>query len=79
MLSEVKGLLLLGFSLLLLLSLLSFHIEDHSKNWLGLVGWGLGFAFNYLFGLTSYLILIFAGWLGWQYWRSPPLHGHTQW
>ncbi len=65
--TEGKGLIFLGFSLIVLLSLLSFHVEDHSKNWLGLVGWGIGLGFNFLFGLTSYLVLAFLGWLGWQF------------
>jgi DNA segregation ATPase FtsK/SpoIIIE, S-DNA-T family len=65
--TEVKGLVLLGFSLIALLSLCSFHASDPTKNWLGLVGWGIGVGFNFLFGLTSYLILIFSGWLGWQF------------
>jgi DNA segregation ATPase FtsK/SpoIIIE, S-DNA-T family len=65
--AEAKGLALLGFSLIALLSLLSFHMSDHTKNWLGLVGWGIGVGFNFLFGLTSYLIIIFLSWLGWQF------------
>lgn len=65
--SEGKGLIFLGFSLMLMLSLLSFKIDDPTKNWLGLAGWGLALGFNFLFGLASYLILAFCGWLGWQY------------
>lgn len=65
--SEGKGLILLGSSLIIALSLLSFHIDEHNKNWLGLIGWGLGFFFNYLFGICSYLIIAFLGWLGWQF------------
>ena len=65
--SEGKGLILLGSSLIILLSLLSYHSDVPGKNWLGLAGWGLGFGFNYLFGLSSYLIIGFLGWLGWQY------------
>lgn len=65
--SEAKGLILLGFALIVLLSLLSFQSEDSSKNWLGLIGWGLGLCFNYLFGLTSYLVVVFLGWLGWKF------------
>lgn len=64
---EGKGLILLGSALLLLLSLLSFYAEEPSKNWIGLAGWGLAFAFNFLFGLCSYLVVIFLGWLGWQF------------
>lgn len=64
---EGKGLILLGVSLMLSLSLLSFNISDPTKNWLGLVGWGIALAFNYLFGLSSDLIIIFLGWLGWRF------------
>lgn len=64
---EGKGLILLGSSLLLLLSLLSFYADEPSKNWIGLAGWGLAWGFNFLFGLCSYLIVIFVGWLGWQF------------
>ena len=71
---EGKGLILLGSSLILLLSLFSFDITEHSKNWLGLVGWGFGFGFNYLFGICSYLVLGFLGWLGWQYLLNRQIH-----
>jgi len=71
--SEVKGLLLLGFSLLLLLSLLSFDRMETSKNWLGLFGWGLGFVANYLLGICSYGVALFSGWLGWQWLLSRPV------
>jgi S-DNA-T family DNA segregation ATPase FtsK/SpoIIIE len=64
---EGKGLILLGFALLLLLSLLSFHAQEHSRNWIGLVGWGLAWVFNFLFGLCSYMLVAFLGWLGWQF------------
>jgi S-DNA-T family DNA segregation ATPase FtsK/SpoIIIE len=64
---EGKGLILLAFALILTFSLLSFHAQDPSKNWLGLIGWGLGWAFNFTFGLCSYLIIAFASWLGWQF------------
>ena len=64
---EGKGLILLGFSLLLLLSLLSFYAEEPNKNWIGLAGWGLAWGFNFLFGLCSYFLVIFMGWLGWQF------------
>ncbi len=72
--SEGKGLILLGSALILCLSLLSFKIDNSHNNWLGLAGFGLGFIANYLFGLCSYLIVIFLGWLGWQFLlsRTPP-------
>ena len=63
---EAKGLALIASSLFVLLCLLSFCIGDPSKNWLGLVGHGVAFAFNYLFGLTSYFIPSFFLWAGWK-------------
>lgn len=64
---EAKGLVFIAISFVMLLSLLSFHVEDHSRNWLGLVGWGLGWALHWAFGFGSYLIILFLGWLGWQH------------
>lgn len=63
---EARGLLLLAFTLIVLLSLISFRFDAPHRNWLGLIGWGLGFGFNYLFGLSSYLIVSFGLWLGWK-------------
>jgi S-DNA-T family DNA segregation ATPase FtsK/SpoIIIE len=63
---EAKGLIQLAFSLILLLALLSFDTAHAERNWLGLAGWGLAFGFNFLFGLCSYLVIAFSGWVGWQ-------------
>ncbi len=63
---EAKGLVLIALALMMTLSLVSFHIEDQSRNWLGLVGWGFGWGLHWAFGLSSYLIVPFLGWLGWQ-------------
>lgn len=64
---EAKGLLLLGSALILLLSLFSFELHEPSHNLLGLVGHGLGFSLFFLFGLSSFLILFYVGWIGLQY------------
>ncbi|HSX04809.1 MAG TPA: DNA translocase FtsK [Rhabdochlamydiaceae bacterium] len=64
---EAKGLALIVCCLILMLSLLSFHFDDAQGNLLGLIGYGLGFALYYLFGLSSFLILFYLGWLGLQY------------
>ncbi len=74
---EGRGLILLGSAFLLLLCLLSFYAEDSSKNWLGLAGWGLAWGFNFVFGLCSYLIAIFLGWLGWQFLLSKEISTPT--
>ncbi len=79
---EGKGLILLGLSLLLLISLLSFQIDDRSSNWLGLIGWSIAFAANYLFGICSYFIVLFGGWIGWKYLvgrKIPPLTPKLIW
>jgi DNA segregation ATPase FtsK/SpoIIIE, S-DNA-T family len=65
--AEAKGLILLALCAILLLSLLSFSREDSSQNWLGLIGWAVGWCFTFLFGLCSYLIIAFAALLGWRY------------
>lgn len=64
---EAKGLALLALSLIFLLSLLSFNKHDPGVNLLGLFGHGVGFALFFLFGLSSFLILLYTGWLGLQY------------
>lgn len=64
---EGLGLILLSITLILFLSLWSFQPEDPKANWLGLIGYGIGFAAFYLFGLVSYLFLFFLGWLGIRY------------
>ncbi|HSW86557.1 MAG TPA: DNA translocase FtsK 4TM domain-containing protein [Rhabdochlamydiaceae bacterium] len=63
---EAKGLALIAFSLVLLLCLLSFNIKDPGQNWLGLIGHGIAWSFCYVFGLPSYLLIPFAGWMGWK-------------
>ncbi len=73
--SELKGLIYLGLACLFLLSSLSFHSDHAESNWLGLVGWSVGFGLSFLFGLCSYFIPIFLGWLGWQKLLSRPIQG----
>jgi len=61
---EAKGLLLLALSLMMVLSLVSFHPESAKENWLGLIGYGLGYSLIYLFGLGSFLLVFYIGYLG---------------
>jgi len=61
---EAKGLLLLALSLALLLSLVSFNPASAKGNWLGLIGYGLGYGLTYLFGLGSFLATFYAGYIG---------------
>ncbi len=64
--AEGRGLLFLGSALLVLLSLLSFEVGREAHNWLGMMGWIVGLMFTWMFGIASYLIVPFLGWLGWQ-------------
>ncbi|MFS8564169.1 MAG: hypothetical protein LVR00_07655 [Rhabdochlamydiaceae bacterium] len=46
------------------LSLVSFTFKNPSANWLGMTGYGIGWLFSYLFGVSAYFVLAFAGWVG---------------
>jgi hypothetical protein len=61
---EVTGLSLLAASLVVLLSLCTFRLGEPEHNCLGLVGHGLAWINLYLFGLLSYWIAAFLGYLG---------------
>ncbi|MBP9842094.1 MAG: DNA translocase FtsK 4TM domain-containing protein [Simkaniaceae bacterium] len=63
---EAKGLIILGITVTLLICLLTFNYGDHSRNWLGLIGYVIAFGCQYLFGLGSYLILGYTGSIGWN-------------
>ncbi|MFY7842916.1 MAG: DNA translocase FtsK 4TM domain-containing protein [Rhabdochlamydiaceae bacterium] len=62
---ENKGLIILSLTLFILLCLFSFDMHAKHKNILGLIGYGTAFSLNYLFGLTSYLVVFYLGWMGW--------------
>lgn len=63
---EGKGLILLGTSFVLLITLLSFNTASSDSNWLGMLGHGLAWIQSYLFGLMSYPVALFIGWIGWR-------------
>lgn len=63
---EIKGLLTLVGSVLLILCLLSFVHGVPSANWLGIVGYGIGLGLMWTLGITSYLVVGYVGWVGWQ-------------
>ena len=62
---EARGLVLLSACILCFISLVSFHANMASQNWLGLAGHGLGYFLTYLFGVGVYPLLGFAAWMGW--------------
>jgi len=71
-----QNLFLIGWTSLLSLSLVSYRINAPSHNLLGLVGHLTGWAFTYLFGLSSLLIPPFLFWICWRRLKKlelPPL------
>ncbi len=63
---EIRGLLLYAGALLLFLSLLSFAFKPSHQHWLGLAGHSVGWVFHAFFGIGSYLLCIYFGWMGWR-------------
>jgi len=63
---EAKGLFLLSASLILCLSLLTLKMGYPSSNWLGLLGYGIGFTLSYLLGISSFFLVAYLFWLGWK-------------
>ncbi len=63
---EAKGLLFILISLISLVCLFSYDIDDRTTNWMGMLGHGYAWTLMYLFGLTVYIALGFVGWIGWK-------------
>lgn len=61
---KIKGIFLLVFAALLFLSLFSFSIHYSEENYLGLLGHGLSWIVTYLFGLSSFFLPFYLGWIG---------------
>lgn len=59
--------------LLQVLSLHSFSLGHASSNWLGLLGYVIGGLMYIIFGVGSYAVTIFCGWIGWRLLLSKPL------
>ncbi|CUI17496.1 FtsK/SpoIIIE family protein [Candidatus Protochlamydia naegleriophila] len=72
--TETRGFLIFAFAIILLLSLMSFAIAPDSKNLLGVMGDKLGWLFHAAFGLSSYMLVIYIGWIGWRLLFSKSLH-----
>ena len=66
--TEVRGFLIFGCALIILLSLWSFSLHgNQSKNWIGATGFVIGWSLTAAFGLGSYLVALFIGWAGWRF------------
>lgn len=64
--TEIQGFLILTFSIILLLSLVSFAYGQHAQNWLGAIGYSVGWMMHSTLGVASYLICVFLAWIGWR-------------
>ncbi|MBS0622048.1 MAG: DNA translocase FtsK 4TM domain-containing protein [Verrucomicrobia bacterium] len=64
--SELTGVGVLVAALLLLLGLISFHIEQEASNWLGLIGHLIAFGLLWTFGLGSFLLFGYLTLWGWR-------------
>lgn len=63
---EVQGLLWIALALVLLISLISFSQGQETHNLLGLLGLSAGYVLHAIFGISSYVVCIFIGWIGWR-------------
>ena len=73
--TEIRGLIFFAFALLSLLSLISFSLHGHHlRNWLGAAGYVLGWSLTALLGLSSYLFILYSGWIGWRLIFKKPLN-----
>lgn len=64
--SPINGICLFSFAFLVLISLSSYSWGGNSENLLGILGNTIGWTFHALFGISSFLICFFLGWIGWR-------------
>ncbi len=82
-LKEIFGITLLGLSIILFLSLISYNPKDPSwwnstlyqgsvSNWIGIIGANISETFYQFFGLSSFLVPFILGMAGWNILRKGP-------
>lgn len=73
--SEIRGFTLLATTFVIVLSILSFSANGFdTRNWLGLLGYCIGWTFIAMFGISSYIPCIFMGWIAWRLLFKKPLN-----
>lgn len=79
--TDAKGFVSIALGVLSLFALWSFRFMHPDDNWLGMVGYMSAFGAEYLFGLGSYLIPLYLGWIGAKYLKgqkfSPTPYDHA--
>ncbi len=77
--NEAKGLFLIAFGFLMLISLFSFSMHHLNGNWLGFLGYTWALIAEYLFGLGAYLIPFYLFWWGSRLMSAQkPAHAPTE-
>lgn len=72
--THLQGVALFSLSVATLLSLISFSFSEQSNQFLGIIGYSLGWIFHATFGLASFFVCLFIGWIGWRKMFSKPIH-----
>jgi S-DNA-T family DNA segregation ATPase FtsK/SpoIIIE len=73
--TEITGFLTLTLAVVLTLSLVSFAYGHTSDNWLGVIGYTLGWVMHTTLGITSYFAVGFLVWLGAHWLFDKPIKG----
>ncbi|NGX31370.1 MAG: DNA translocase FtsK [Chlamydiae bacterium] len=77
---QTFGLMVFLLSFLTLLSLISFKMDHPDANFLGTLGYLLGYLFTYFFGLGAVLVPLFSGFFSIFYIRNKPFkHPVSKW
>jgi DNA segregation ATPase FtsK/SpoIIIE, S-DNA-T family len=77
--NEAKGLFLIAFGFLMLISLMSFSMHHLNGNWLGFLGYTWALIAEYAFGLGAYLIPCYLFWWGSRLLSTPkPIHAPAE-
>lgn len=71
---EVRGLIFLSSAFVIFISLLSFSQGHETHNLLGMIGLSTGFILHALFGVSSYVLCLFLGWIGWRQLFNKPIN-----
>lgn len=72
--TEIRGLLVITIAIALCLSLFSFASGHESKNLIGLIGHTLGWGMHAFFGINSYLVCFYIGWIGLRLLFTKPIN-----
>lgn len=72
--SAIKGLMVFCAAIAMFISLLSFAYGPTAHNWVGIIGYTIGSIGHALFGVGSYIICAFIGWIGWRRLFAKPVN-----